>query len=82
VRGAVCQHVDEELPDVFLATTGIREAKTVGGICGAARHPPIGRWKNTSRCCKIRALRSDGRPCMLPVNAQAGSMAAWKVRGH
>jgi len=38
-----CQHEDEELSGVFLAAAGIRQARTLAGICGAPRHSQVGR---------------------------------------
>jgi UDP-N-acetylglucosamine 2-epimerase (non-hydrolysing) len=38
-----CQHEDEELSGVFLAAAGIREAKSLAGICGQPRHRQVGR---------------------------------------
>jgi UDP-N-acetylglucosamine 2-epimerase (non-hydrolysing) len=38
-----CQHEDEELSGVFLAAAGIRQARTLSGICGAPRHAQVGK---------------------------------------
>src|SRR5260370_36067341 len=38
-----CQHEDQELSGVFLAAAGIRQARTLAGICRAPRHAQVGR---------------------------------------
>ena len=38
-----CQHEDEELSGVFLAAAGIRQPRTLAGICGAPRYAQVGR---------------------------------------
>jgi UDP-N-acetylglucosamine 2-epimerase (non-hydrolysing) len=38
-----CQHEDQELSGVFLAASGIKQAQTLAGICGAPRHVQVGR---------------------------------------
>jgi UDP-N-acetylglucosamine 2-epimerase (non-hydrolysing) len=38
-----CQHEDEELSGVFLKAAGIRQARSLTGICGQPRHSQVGR---------------------------------------
>lgn len=38
-----CQHADEELSGVFVASAGLAQPETLDGICGEPRHTQIGR---------------------------------------
>src|SRR5260370_6281937 len=38
-----CEHEDQELSGVFVAAAGIRQARTLAGICRAPRHAQVGR---------------------------------------
>jgi UDP-N-acetylglucosamine 2-epimerase (non-hydrolysing) len=70
------QHKDEELSGVFLAAAGIRQAASLSGICGAARHDQIGRMIE-----QLGALFCADRPAAVIVQgdtntASAGAQAA------
>jgi UDP-N-acetylglucosamine 2-epimerase (non-hydrolysing) len=70
------QHEDKELSGVFFAAAGIRQAHSLSGICGAARHQQMGRMIE-----HLGAVFCADRPAAVIVQgdtntASAGAQAA------
>src|ERR1700735_5435142 len=71
-----CQHEDEELSGVFLKAAGIRQARSLTGICGQPRHSQIGRMID-----QLGAVLTASEPAAVIVQgdtntASAGAQAA------
>jgi UDP-N-acetylglucosamine 2-epimerase (non-hydrolysing) len=78
-----CQHEDQELSGVFLAAAGIRQARTLAGICGAPRHAQVGRiieQLGTTFCAEPpAAVVVQGDTNTVSAAAQAANYAAVPV---
>ena len=71
-----CQHEDEKLSGVFLAASGLRQAQTLSGICGAPRHTQVGKMID-----QLGSAFAADRPAAVIVQgdtntASAGAQAA------
>ncbi len=77
------QHEDAELSGVFLAAAGIRQAQTLGGICGAPRHAQVGRMieqlGDLLRADRPAAVIVQGDTNTASAGAQAASYAGVPV---
>jgi UDP-N-acetylglucosamine 2-epimerase (non-hydrolysing) len=66
-----CQHEDDELSGVFLAEAGIRQARSLSGVCGQPRHRQMSRMID-----QLGDLFSKARPAAVVVEGDTNTVSA------
>jgi UDP-N-acetylglucosamine 2-epimerase (non-hydrolysing) len=78
-----CQHRDDELSSVFLASAGLPQPEMLSGICGEPRHVQIGRMVEQLGCMLAEwppaAVLVEGDTNTVSAGAQAGNYAGVPV---